>query len=206
MGVSCVYSYPVPEGRSGAQVVDVLQKQVETLGGIKMGNFHVDCEAYQSVMLNPPKTLHLLHNSEYPASCFAILDSGATLVADTLFNGLMSNLKNYYQARKGAKVESKGNRYQLADFVVKIGSVSLAGSFKGILVEVEYCPSVVTSECWNMLKELLQSLIGNIADSPPQSLKVKMDETYVPSFTMAQYLDHFNNFRKAAAMSQPPSY
>ena len=83
-----------------------------------------------------PKTLHILHNSEHPASCFAILDSRNTLVADTLFNGLMSNLKNYYQARKGSKIESKGQRFQLADFVLKIGSVTLSGSFKGILVEV----------------------------------------------------------------------
>lgn len=60
------------------------------------------------------------------------------------------------------------------------------------------------SECWNMLKELLQSLIGNIAESPPSALKVKMDEIYTPATTMLQYLDHFNNFRKAAAMSQPP--
>ncbi|CAL1526246.1 unnamed protein product [Lymnaea stagnalis] len=204
MGVSCVYTYPVPEGRSGSQVVDVLHKQIETMGGTKMGNFHVDCENYQSVMLNPAKTLQILHSSEYPASCFAILDSGITLVADTLFDGLMSNLKNYYQARKQNKMEFKGQRFQLADFVIKIGSVSLAGSFKGILVEVEYCPSVVASECWNLLKELLHSLIGNIAESPPPSLKVKMDETYTPAMTMAQYLDHFNNFRKAAAMSQPP--
>ncbi|CAG5123266.1 unnamed protein product [Candidula unifasciata] len=173
MGVSCVFSYPVPEGRSGAQVVDILQKQVETMGGSKTGTFYVDCETYQSVMLNPPKTLHILHNSEYPASCFAILDSGATLVADTLFIALMSNLKNIYQAWKGAKIESKGNRFQLADFILKIGSVSLAGSFKGILLEVEYCPCIVASECWAMLKELLQSLIGNIAESPPSALKKK---------------------------------
>jgi len=52
MGVSCVYDYPVPDGRSGAQVVDVLQKQVETMGAYKTGNFHIDCETYQSVMLN----------------------------------------------------------------------------------------------------------------------------------------------------------
>ncbi|RUS80494.1 hypothetical protein EGW08_011745 [Elysia chlorotica] len=203
MGVSCVYSYPVPEGRSGAQVVDLLQKQVEMLGGIKAGTFLVDCETYQSVMLNTPKTLHILHNSEHPASCFAILDSGATLVADTLFNGLMSNLKNYYQARKGAKIESKGQRFQLSDFILKVGSVSLAGSMKGILVEVEYCPSAIAADCWNLMKELLQSLIGGVAESPPRSLKPKMEEVYTPATTMLQYLNHFNNFRTAAAMSQP---
>ncbi|KAI8771856.1 mediator of RNA polymerase II transcription subunit 20 [Biomphalaria glabrata] len=204
MGVSCVYMYPVPEGRSGAHVVEVLQKQVETIGGVKMGSFVVDCESYLSIMLSVSKTLQILHNTEYPASCFAVLDSGATLVADTLFNGLLSHLKAYYQARKGSKIESKGNRYQLADFVIKIGSVTLSGSFKGILVEVEYCPSVIASECWNLMKELLQSLIGNIAESPPPSLKMKMDEIYTPAMTMLQYLEHFNNFRKAAAVSQPP--
>jgi len=199
-----VYDYAVPDGRSGAQVVDVLQKQVETLGAHKTGNYHIDCETYQSVMLNPssPKTIHILHNSEHPASCFAILDSGNTLVADTLFNGLMSNLKNFYQARKGAKIESKGQRYQLADFIIKIGSVSLAGSFKGILVEVEYCPSLVASECWNLMKELLQSIIGAAAENLPHELKSRADEIYTPTFTMLQYLYHFNNFRNKA-MSQP---
>ncbi|KAH9507930.1 mediator complex subunit Med20, partial [Bulinus truncatus] len=52
MGVSCVYMYPVPEGRSGAQVIEVLQKQVETIGGVKMGTFLVDCESYLSIMLS----------------------------------------------------------------------------------------------------------------------------------------------------------
>ncbi|KAH9507929.1 mediator complex subunit Med20 [Bulinus truncatus] len=69
--------------------------------------------------------------------------------------------------------------------------------------KVEYCPSVVASDCWNLMKELLQSLIGNIAESPPPTLKMKMDEVYTPAMTMLQYLDHFNNFRKAAAVSQP---
>uniref|UniRef100_A0A0B7AU86 Uncharacterized protein n=2 Tax=Arion vulgaris TaxID=1028688 RepID=A0A0B7AU86_9EUPU len=55
-----------------------------------------------------------------------------------------------------------------------------------------------------MLKELLQSLIGNIAESPPPALKLRMDEIYTPATTLLQYQDHFSNFRKAAAMSQPP--
>ena len=43
-----VYMFPVPEDKSGQQVVDSLQKQVEQLGAIKTGNFYVDCETYQS--------------------------------------------------------------------------------------------------------------------------------------------------------------
>jgi hypothetical protein len=43
-----IFSYPVPEGKSGQQVVDILQKQVELLGAVRSGNFCVDCETYQS--------------------------------------------------------------------------------------------------------------------------------------------------------------
>ena len=38
----------MPEGKSGQQVVDSLQRQLELLGAVKTGNFSVDCETYQS--------------------------------------------------------------------------------------------------------------------------------------------------------------
>ena len=43
-----------------------------------------------------------------------------------------------FSNRKNAKFESKGQRYEMGDFVIKIGSVVLGAntSFKGILVEV----------------------------------------------------------------------
>ena len=89
------------------------------------------------------RLVHVLHNSEQPASCFSILDTGTTLSADLLFEVLIVKLTqsksgkdSFYQQRKGFKIESKGPRYELGDFIIKIGSVSLASNFKGILVEV----------------------------------------------------------------------
>ncbi|XP_076447754.1 mediator of RNA polymerase II transcription subunit 20-like isoform X2 [Babylonia areolata] len=203
MGVTCVYSYPVPEGKSGQTVVETLQRQIELLGAVKAGHFCVDCDIFQSILQSSinaqPKTVYILHNSEQPASCFAITDTGLCLTADTLFDGLMNKLKNYYQQRKNARMEAKGQRYELGDFILKVGSVSLAGSFKGIIVEVEYCPCVVAVDCWGLMKELLQSVMGSVAEAPPPVLKNKQDELYSPSITMAQYLDIFNNFRKLAA-------
>jgi hypothetical protein len=46
-----VYAYPIPEGKSGQQVVDSLQKDIELLGAVKTGSFNVDCETYNSVNL-----------------------------------------------------------------------------------------------------------------------------------------------------------
>ena len=44
-----VICYPVPEGKSGQQAVEFLQKRIETLGAEKTGTFFVDCETYQNV-------------------------------------------------------------------------------------------------------------------------------------------------------------
>ena len=41
--------------------------------------------------------VHILHNSEQPASCFAVLDNNMCLVADIPFILLMLKLKEYYR-------------------------------------------------------------------------------------------------------------
>ena len=91
--------------------------------------------------------MHLLHNSETPASVFALLEAAVSpsnpngnktvaLVADNLFDLLMLKLSNFYQAKKQTKIESRGPRFEAGDFLVKLGSVTMGPAFKGILVEV----------------------------------------------------------------------
>jgi hypothetical protein len=50
----------------------------------------------------------------------------------------MQKMKGFYAARKNLRVEARGQRFQLGDFVIKVGSVVLSQmtSFKGVLVEV----------------------------------------------------------------------
>lgn len=80
--------------------------------------------------------MYLVHNTEQPATSFAVLETGLVLVADSLLEIFMLKLNGAYNLKKNAKIESKGQRYELMDFIVKIGSVSIGPSFKGILVEV----------------------------------------------------------------------
>jgi hypothetical protein len=49
-------------------------------------------------------------------------------------------LKTFYACRKNLRIEVKGPRLELEDFIIKIGSVVLGQnmSLKGILVEVEF--------------------------------------------------------------------
>ena len=87
------------------------------------------------------RSVNILHNSEQPASSFAVLDTGTCLVADTLFDIIFLKLKDFYICRKNNRIETKGQRYELGDFVIKVGSAIISGSvFKGVLVEVKTGP------------------------------------------------------------------
>jgi len=40
--------FPIAEGKSGPQIVELLTKRVTALGGVQSGTFIVDCETYSS--------------------------------------------------------------------------------------------------------------------------------------------------------------
>ena len=54
---------------------------------------------------SPTKILHIVHNTEFPMSTFASLESGSCLIADRGFDSVLSKLKGFYEPRKGAKIE-----------------------------------------------------------------------------------------------------
>lgn len=85
------------------------------------------------------RTVHVLHNSEQPASVFSILDNGTKtipVVADTLFDLLIVKMNTVLNRRQ--RIETRGPRYELCDFCVKIGSVTMGQNFKGVLLEVKF--------------------------------------------------------------------
>lgn len=205
MGVTILQQFPMGENRTGPQTIDFLTKRVVALGAIQSGQFLVDCETYTSVPhLGAQKTVHVLHNSEQPASVFSILDTGnknISLAADGLFDLLMMKMTSFYTSKKQTKAESKGPRYEIGDFCVKLGSVSVSQNFKGILVEVEYRPSVVPASCWELMREFLQGFLGAaVQTTPPTYLQNRMQEIYTPMDTIHQYLEHFSFFRKSPGL------
>ncbi|MBN3295123.1 mediator of RNA polymerase II transcription subunit 20 isoform X2 [Amia ocellicauda] len=152
----------------------------------------------------PAKFLYVMHNSETPLSCFALFEGGPFLAADPNFDVLMAKLKGHFQNAKGHKVESRGTRYLYCDFLVKVGTVTMGSSARGISVEVEYCPCVVPSDCWNLMKEFMVSFLGPHAPELPSAFTAKPDGLYSPAEgadTMAQYLELFGKVRKQQVAS-----
>lgn len=152
----------------------------------------------------PPKTVHMLHNTENPASVFSILDTGTKhipLIADGLFDQLMLRITNFHNSKKQTKIESKGPRFEVGDFVIKLGSVTMAQNFKGILIEVEYRPCFVASLCWEMIREFLVGVMNMpIQKNLPQYFLMpnpnRSMDVYNPIDTIQQYLEHFTNYKK----------
>lgn len=57
----------------------------------------------------------------------------------------MLKLSNHYTSKKQTKIESKGPRFELGDFCIKLGSVTMSQTFKGILIEVRLLINLVFS-------------------------------------------------------------
>lgn len=205
MGVTILQPW-FPETKGGVSPIEQLTKRLHSLGAKQQGGFIVDCET--NISMN--KAVHVLHNSEFPASTFAILDTGVKhipLVADNLFDLLMIKIGNVCTQKKQPNIESKGPRFEYGDFLIKIGSVTMNGNFKGILIEFEYRPCCVFSNCWELMRELMQGLLAISIPStiPPffqQQTVVaghpssKQNDSYQAIDTINQYLEHFINYRK----------
>jgi len=228
MGVTLLQSLTVPPDKTAPQLIDLFSKRILSLGAVKTGPFLVDCETYtstsnlQSSLQGPAgkfgKTFHVLHNSEHPATVFTVLEppppvgpqqqqqpakQKLTFTSDTLFDLLLLKLEKFYQKR--LKIESKGSRFELGDFVVKLGIVTAAATVKGVLVEVEYLPCVGINACWELINEFAQGFIGSEVSSQNRAnyLNEKNpNEVYTPADTIHQYLEHFVTFRKTGLTSQ----
>lgn len=167
-----------------------------------------------------------MHNSETPLSCLALFEGGPCLIADANFDILMVKLKSHFQNAKGHKVECRGARYRYCDFLIKVGTVTMSSSARGISVEVchhqmnvtgsgltytvtaltlgvfvqvEYCPCVVPGDCWNLMKEFMQSFLGSSVPELPSVFAAKPEGLFAPADsidTMSQYLELFNKLRK----------
>jgi len=205
MGVTVLHQFPLPEGKSGPQVIDLLTKRILALGAVQSGSFIVDCEIYSnSPALGITRSVHVLHNSESPASVFSLLESPGkstmAMVADPLFDLLMLKMVNFYQ-KKQSKIESRGPRFEAGDFLVKLGLVTLATTFKGVLVEVEYQPCHLPAACWDLIREFMQGFLGNcVSFSPPTYIQGKFNDAHGPLDGINQYYEQFNAFRKTTSV------
>ncbi|XP_057296590.1 mediator of RNA polymerase II transcription subunit 20-like [Hydractinia symbiolongicarpus] len=201
MGVTCVFPITIPDGKSSHQVFDCIQKKLEFVSAEKVGSWNVDCEAYQSTQTTDGnvKLIYLMHSSEQPQLTFSILENNTCVVSDNGFHLMISKLKLFYTPRKGGKIDVKGTKYALGDFDIKVGNITQASNFKGILMEVEYKPCSVPNQCWSLLNEFVTTVLHINATFPtqPRSLVDQKLNMFCIADTMLQYLPFISSTKKS---------
>lgn len=201
MGVTVLQIFP-DSSRSGCLETEKLHKRIMHLDAVQCGMFTVDCDTCYTVSQTGAnvRKLHIVHNSETPTTTYAILDTNnkqVTLSADYLFDLLLPRLDFMYQSKKNLKIESKGAKYEIGDFVVKIGTVTMSGHYKAILVEVEYLPCCTPALCWSLMREFMQSFMGScVKPTPPPYLQNHFHDVHTPQDTVQQYVEKFNEIRE----------
>ena len=58
------------------------------------------------------------------------------MVAENTLDGIFVNLRQFYAPRKGQRIEVKGYHHEVKRYVIKIGSIVIGSTNKGIVVEV----------------------------------------------------------------------
>uniref|UniRef100_A0A8C7U221 Mediator of RNA polymerase II transcription subunit 20 n=1 Tax=Oncorhynchus mykiss TaxID=8022 RepID=A0A8C7U221_ONCMY len=172
MGVTCVCQVPLSEGKSVQQTISILHKKLEQLGAVKQEDL------LWTVRLTMPQ--------EMP---------GVTKVAlGSLPDMLMAKLKSHFQNAKRHKVESRGSHHRYYDFLIKVGAVSDL-----YIPRDMYCNCMVPGDCWNLMKELMQSFLGPSIVELPSVFATMLEGLYAPAYcvnTMTQYLKMFSKVCK----------
>ncbi|XP_065673849.1 mediator of RNA polymerase II transcription subunit 20-like isoform X2 [Hydra vulgaris] len=201
MGVTCVFPVPVVEGCTSNQVIDSLKARLGLLGADKAGSWFVECEAFHSVKQNQEnvaKMFYLMHSSECPSLSFSLLENDTCVVAENSINSIISKLSDFYLPRKGSKTEAKGSRFTLGDFIIKIGTITQASSFKGVVAEIHYAPCSDPLQCWCILDEFVRDILAvNVTlPSSPKTLVDKKSNLFSAADTIVQYLEIIKNTKR----------
>ncbi|KAI1710535.1 TATA-binding related factor (TRF) of subunit 20 of mediator complex domain-containing protein [Ditylenchus destructor] len=198
MGVAWVF-----ETKESARSIEL---SLEQAGAVLHGaakTFKVDCTLYR-----PPTNVagqigsfYLLHHSYYPESSF-IIGAPQITTPDSGFDLILSKFSAGLVADHAGKMELMGNEYHLKDFRIRVGTVSAgqATSVKGVIIEIEYGPSNVISQCKSILKELIELFFpGQTQGREPEIFQRHTHaDSYMPVDTVSQYLDIFLAMRKKA--------
>jgi len=200
MGVAYVLQWNPTESQSPSQAMDALHTHLTNLQAKKISTWCIDCEQYASTNMSgvANKSFQLIHTTDAEQLSFAITDQGNAIVAERSFDTILTKLMDCYLPNKLTKIEAKGTKWEIGDFLIKTGNVFLGPSLKSLVLEVEYMPSVLAREAQPLLQEFLGIIASDIIPIPDSLTISTVSVFYQPSDTIAQYVRVFNDCRRVA--------
>ncbi|CAL2042243.1 CBN-MDT-20 protein [Caenorhabditis brenneri] len=196
MGVTWVFE--------AEQTAKSIERILETIGGELRGTYQVDVIPY-----NPPPQCEypaniVMHHSKNPQSTFSICPKDMNFkkspkaVCDRGFDLILGKLSGGFVMDTAGKIEINGNEYNVhTDWTVRVGTATQGTAVKGVIVEVEYDPSVIVVQCREMMVEFIKHVFDKYHDNLPEIFVITDKlEKYTPLDTMWQYLVMCAKLRK----------
>lgn len=185
MGVTWVFE--------AEQTAKSVERLLESIGGDLHGTFIVDVTPF-----NPPTPSSdypsnvVMHHSKCPQSTFSIcpkdtFKKSPKAVCDRGFDLILSKLSSGLIADNAGKIEIIGNEYSLyKDWMIRVGTATQGTTVKGVVVEIEYDPSIIVIQCKDMMIEFVKSVFNK----------------YVRDFCAAKITDKCRKMEKNAQFSR----
>jgi len=135
---------------------------------------------------------------EEPNKCYLMLRN-SILKSDKGMFGILERIK-MYTLRQTLTVT--GIKYKIGDFILKVGSIMMINSTRGLVIELEYLPSIVPNSCLEIFQEFFDGLLPQekitvssinyaVEIAPP------IPETYSLTHATHQYVHIFKNILKS---------
>lgn len=169
MVFSVVLKTYVPPELSVEQYKEKLDKRLELLKPDRVSTFQVQTVVYvPNINTGQPSssvTINQFLHSEYPATCFSVIEQQSEPRVLTGDIGLASLQRRLCDAgvcseRKPSNMECIGKSSKLGDFQVKIGAVTHMSSNRGVIVEVSYSCANTSAEAYGIISEFISSTFG----------------------------------------------
>ncbi|EFA83681.1 putative mediator complex subunit 20 [Heterostelium album PN500] len=182
-----------------------LEKKIEFLGGIRVSSWSISCSLYLERLPdgspNAPREFHLLTFDEkikksYMVSQYTVVEADREVVS------ILEKTNSY---KKRQTHEISGSKYEIGDFIIRIGPIVLNADVKAIAVEVEYTACSVTSTSpFNASKLLSEFISGNLG-FPADQVQTSYDFSAFPALprnyselhTSIQYVNLFKSLGSA---------
>uniref|UniRef100_A0A1I7XZS3 Mediator of RNA polymerase II transcription subunit 20 n=1 Tax=Steinernema glaseri TaxID=37863 RepID=A0A1I7XZS3_9BILA len=200
VGVAWVFEVP--------RLASDVNTALKDMGTELKGHYTVDCTIYNpSEKVKADEELrkeiqdcYLLHHSHYPESSFiqrGAINRRTAAIVDRGLDLLLTKVSSPVLVPDTAgKFEVTGNEYQLVDFYIRVGAALMNSNTKGVIVEIEYAPSALPSQCGGLLEEAVGQLFPELKLATPKFFL--SHEEYIMADTVEQYLKVFQEMRQKA--------
>ncbi|KAL5266848.1 hypothetical protein ACHWQZ_G004031 [Mnemiopsis leidyi] len=203
MGVSFVLHWYPPSNQTSSQAEEALLSHLKNIGAsVKQSQWWMDCEqftALPNLSALSGRSFQVIHTSENESLSFAITEQTNVLVSERSFDTILTKMSDCYQPNKLTRIEAKGKKFEIGDFSIKVGSVSLGPNFKCLVMEVEYKPSSYTKDTLPLLHEFLSIVCSNLVPVPENLNQITTPTNstfYQLSDTILQYKRVFDECRR----------